>query len=223
MTMKAIRGVMMAASLALLAGCGPRFDIGPEGDVGSNRKVTVDGYMFDAKIRRNGKPTSVRLQFYETDDVIGMSGRGYLGKGALKVRLTDDSLIAYFPATHEYVREAMPELFASNECASRTAPPPLKRLLATLPSPEMYPVAVFTVTKEEKKKHEYEIDWIDCPWRMSLTYDLRDEGWRLKKMRFEVDSEERFSMKRRTFKPDIKVKQSKLRLRVPDGAVRVSL
>ncbi len=225
--MHSTRIITIAALVAMLAGCGPRFDIGPEVDgytvVGPNRKVTVDAYLFDAKVRRDGKPTSVRLQFFETDDAVAMSGQGYLGKGALKGRLTDDSLVAYFPATNEFVSESMPGLFASTACANQIPPPPLRTLLATLPTPDLFPSAVLTVTGEEEKELEYDIEWSDCPWRFKLSYDLRDEGWRLNELRFEVDAEVRFSMKRRVFKPDTEVKRSKLVFQVPERAVRVSL
>ena len=52
-----------------------------------------DAFLFDVKIRRNGKKNSVRLDVYRSGDSLSLYARGYLGKGVLKGLITNDSLV----------------------------------------------------------------------------------------------------------------------------------
>jgi hypothetical protein len=200
--------------------------VDPEPDaytvVGPDRKIEVDAYLFDARLHRDGQPTSFRLQLFQREAEISMSGRGYLGKGALKGRLTQDSLIAYFPSTNEFVRDATADLFVTDACPDGIPAPHLHVVLSALPDSSVFPAAVISVEEEDEKRYACVITWPQCDWSLQLEYDLRDQGWRLKRLDFETGEDSRFTLKRRAYKPQTKVKRSKIDFRIPDRATRVS-
>ncbi len=136
----------IAACLLITAGCGSSRKGALVGDEANwQGKVEVEAYLFDAKLRRDNKPTSVRLEFFHTDSVIAFAGRGYLGKGALKGRLTEDSLEVYFPTTDEFVKEAAADLMSSFDCAGDIGSFNLMALFNSLPGkgPQEAPVASY--------------------------------------------------------------------------------
>ena len=85
----------------------------------TNEKIIADAYLFDTKLIQKKKVTSVRLEFYKSTGLIGINGRGYLGKGALKGHLSKDYLKIYFPHTNEYIDESITNIFNSFKCDNK--------------------------------------------------------------------------------------------------------
>ncbi len=209
----------------MFSGCGSSRQAGPAGEaagVASKQKVSVEAYLFDAKIRRDGKPTSFRLEMFQTDSVIALGGRGYLGKGALKGRLTADSLEVYFPSTDEYVYEPVTGLLASFDCLGELPPVNLVSLFSSLPDSVIDDINARVISDYSKpKRPKFRISFHQCPWEISLTYDRQGENWRVR--RFSYSDGDKFSLKatRREYRHRVRVKASKFTIAVPPGTVRI--
>ncbi len=189
----------------------------------SPEKVTADAYLFDAQIRRDGKPTSIRLELYDADTVVAMAGRAYLGKGALKGRLTRDSLEIYFPSTNEYLNDAVSQLAAGSKC-----PVPIGRLdfLSLLKSlPEQAgldsQIVVRTVSKDEQKA-SFLLSAAGCIWQMQLQYDTESDSWHLKRIEFTDGAKTHFEAQRREFRKSARVKPSQFEVVIPVDATRLT-
>ena len=187
-------------------------------------KVRGEAYLFDAKLRRNKKPTSVRLEFYQTDSVIAISGRGYLGKGALKGRLTPDSLEVYFPTTDEYLFESVADVMASFDCSDELPPIDLMALFGNLPDSVLDASRVSIVSDFSNKRYpEYQISIDGCLWEMNLTYVRQKMGWRVKKFSFSDGKGSTLKGTRRNYKRDVNIKAKKFAVPVKPGSVRIIL
>jgi hypothetical protein len=210
-----------------LHGCGAGYrKEGP--DVGStaylHHDVTVEAYLFDAKLRRHKKPTSVRLEFYHTDSVIAVAGRAYLGKGALRGRLTADSLIVYFPTTDEYVIESVADLLGSLECSAPLPDMSLLELFANLPDSVLTEKGFKIVSDTSDRLHPgYELSFEGCRWNIRLTYALQREGWRVKEFAFDDGAGVTLKGKRRTYKREATVKAGKFKVPIKAGSTRIIL
>ncbi len=95
--------------------------------------VQVEAYLFDAVVLRGQKRNTFRLDVYQTDSIMALTGRGYLGKGALKGWMTRDSIKVLFPATNEYLYETIPALIGSIACLGDTAEINMFALFSALP------------------------------------------------------------------------------------------
>jgi len=210
----------------LMGSCGPGRRIRPASEERVaivQEKIEVEAYLFDAKLRRRGKPTSFRLEIFQTDSVIALGGRAYLGKGALKGLLTTDSLEVYFPSSNEYLYESLRDLFATAECANST--PKLNLLhLFTSPPDSLVEMEGMSVASDytNRQRPEYVISLPDCPWRIELTYDQREAGWRIRDFKFDNGNDITLKAKRRTYKKKAQVPYNKFRLVAPDGVTRIT-
>ena len=182
----------------------------------------MEAYLFDAKLRRQGKPTSFRLEIFQTDSVIALGGRAYLGKGALKGRLTTDSLEVYFPSSNEYLYESLSNLFATAECTNAAPKLRLLHLFTSLPDSlaEMEGMSVVS-DYTDRKRPEFVISLHDCPWRIELTYNRHEVGWRIHDFKFDNGNDITLKAKRRTYKKKAQVPCSKFQLVLPDSATHI--
>jgi hypothetical protein len=174
---------------------------------------------------REGKPTTFKLELYQTDTLLGMSGRGYLGKGALKGWLDSDSLKIYFPHTRELVYESLPDLIAGSDCPLPLAQFDVLSLLRTLPD-SVEQVEGFAVTSDydDEKKPEFLLESTleDCPWQLELIYDHKDNGWRIRRFEFDDGRGLRLRGERGRYKDDARVPLNRFEITIPDDAVRIS-
>ena len=196
--------------------------IGEETSAGSDLRVPADAFLFDAQLRRDGKPTSVRLELYHTDSVTGVSGRGYFGKGALKGRLADDSITVYFPSTGEYVRDAVRALLTSDECSTDIPDLPLASLLVRTPDSVGAMVGVSVAADySDDDRPTFVVTMPGCPWRIDVVYDRHDEGWRVREFYFDDGHETVLKSRRRTYKHGADVPRSRFKVDIPPAAVRI--
>lgn len=217
---------MGVAALLLMGSCGPGYRGQPAGEENveiTHRKIAVEAYLFDAKLRRQGKPTSFRLEIFQTDSVIALGGRAYLGKGALKGLLTTDSLEIYFPSSNEYLYESLSDLFATAECKHTKLDISLLHLFTSLPDSlaEMEEVSISSDYTDHKRP-EYVISLPDCPWVIELTYDQRETGWRIHNFKFDNGNDITLKAKRRTYKKKAQVPYNKFQLVSPESAARIT-
>jgi hypothetical protein len=162
------------------------------------------------------------LEIFQTDSVLGLAGRGYLGKGALKGWMRSDSLKVYFPSTHEYVYEAQGRLLRSFECTFDMPEIDLLALFSTLPDEILFDSRVTVEPDYSNHKRPSFVVYVDdCPWRIELTYDKRPPGWRIRSFSFFDGDEKRLTARRREYKKKAKVKPIVLQAPIPNDAVRV--
>lgn len=185
-------------------------------------KVTVDAYLFDAVLVREGKTTSFRLELYAADTMVGLAGRGYLGKGALRGVMNATRLRVYFPSTNEFVDDSFAALLSDSTCSVslRTFNP--IQLLTVLPdSVPLDSQILVTRTKSSDNGLEYSVG-SKCDWQLSLTYDHREVGWRLAQIKFVTSGGTSLNAARREFRPRSRVAASKFAEPVPSGAMPIS-
>ncbi len=210
--------------IVVAAGCGgPQYGSGeaPPAEY-ADVELEADAYLFDAQVRRDGKPTSIRLEIYRTDSVIGLSGRGYLGKGALKGRLTQDSLIMYFPSSNEYVREPVERLLRADECPEVVPHVPLAALLTTLPdSLDEAGALVVEADYSDKGHPKFVIRAGDCPWWIEVSYDRHERQWEVEDFRFEDGGSTSLKANRREARHGLSLPYYRFVVEIPDDAVRV--
>lgn len=212
--------------VVLISGCGAAYK--SEGLEMETPRITdevkVEAYLFDARLHRGKKPTSIRLEFYHTDSVLAIAGTGYLGKGALRGRLTDDSLEVYFPSTDEYLRETVTTVLGSMECASQLPPMSLLVLFSNLPD-SVLPHDGLTILSylNNEKSPEYVITADDCLWEIRLTYVSQTEGWRIKEFLFDDGKGNSLKGKRRTYKAEAKIRAGKFLVPVKPESMRIIL
>lgn len=180
-------------------------------------------FLFDAELRRSGKPTSFRLEIFHTDTVMALSGRGYLGKGALRGRVTIDSLECYFPSTNEYIQEPILNLLHSLECQVAPKGINLVRLLNHLPDSTAVDTTVKIVANlEDQKRPGYIIYIENCPWQMELRYRAESiSEWRLDEFFFFDGKETRLKATCREYKRSVTLKPERFLVRIPDDAQRI--
>jgi hypothetical protein len=217
-------GTLGFAALAMLAaGCGGYQGRGHVSETLSSdkQKVPVEAYLFDARLRRQGKPTSFRLEVFRTDSVAGFGGRAYLGRGALKGRLTDDSLEVYFPSSNEYVYESVDNLFRSADCPHLATGLNLLDAFTSLPDSLDHVGSLEVVSDySDEDRPEFVLKATNCPWKMELIYDRREGGWHIREFRFDNGGEVTLKASRRTYK-DARAPLSKFAVPVPFGAIRI--
>lgn len=215
----------LCMSLTLAGGCGGPGGEGISDEGKWNQKIEVEAYLFDAKLRRDGKPTSVRLEFFQTDSVIGIAGRGYLGKGALKGRLTADTIEVFFPSTDEYLYEAVSDLMNSFDCTGQPPPISLFDLFRMLPDQALGKLdkANISIDRSSARYPRYEIRFADCPWQIELTYVRQKKGWRIKSFSFTDGDSTSLDGSRREYKRDAKVKLKKFAVPVKGSSARIIL
>jgi len=213
--------------LSLLTACiscgGYGLSVTDETGVGQ-QKVDVEAYLFDVKIRRKGKPTSLRLDLYQTDSVIAMFGRAYFNKGAFRGRLTSDSLHILFPASKEFLKESIDALFSSFNCQGNLSGLPVFKYFSELPDSALSETGleIRTLINENKKK-SFEISASGCSWLMSLKYFKEDKGWRLNEFNFDDNQSVRIKGSRRIYKSSARIPSSRFELAIPSNFYRITI
>ncbi len=211
--------------LFFLAGCAGSYNE-PPGSENTNRelkkKVRGEAYLFDARLRRQGKPTSFRLEIYRYDDITALSGRGYLGKGALKGVIQNDTILVYFPMTHEYVEETIGSIIASTPCPEGIPYLNIMKLLTTLPdSLQDFEHVEITANYLNPKRPEFIIYSRGCPWQLTLVYDHKKTGWQLRRFVFDDGEGNTLKARRREYKPNARIPLKRFTVRIPPDALRI--
>ena len=188
------------------------------------QKVEVEAYLFDVKIRRQGKPTSLRLDLYQTDSVIAMFGRAYFNKGAFRGRLTSDSLHIFFPAANEFLQESIDALFSSFNCQGDLTGLPVFKYFSRLPDTALSETGLEIRTLiDQNKKKSFEISASGCSWLMSLKYQKEDKGWRLNEFKFDDKQSVRIKGSRRIYKSSARIPSSRFELAIPPDSYRITI
>ena len=74
-------------------------------------------YLIDVRINDQGNKYSVTSELYVAGDSVGFYGRGYLGRGVFKGRITDDTATIYFEREQEYFSAGADWLRSGADCA----------------------------------------------------------------------------------------------------------
>lgn len=214
----ALAGVVLA-----IAGCAPRTEPGPEqGERQNLPDVRAEAYLFDTRIDFQGKRRSVRLEMFATDSLIGLGGRAYLGKGALKGWLDSDSLKLYFPSSNEFVYEPIGDLLQSFNCGDETPTVEVLSLFYQRPDAMKLDDNITLVTDtSDADRPAFTLQMPDCPWRMMIEYDRRDPGWRVREFEFDNGSDLQVSASRREYRADTEVSAAKFEVVVPSDATPI--
>ncbi len=220
------RAGFLLLAIALLSACGgPRqaaYETSARKSVSGDR-VRVEAYSFNARLTRGSKPTTFKLEVYQTDSLLGLSGKGYLGKGALKGRLTADSLEIYFPSTKEYVYESLKNLLSTGDCPLPLADMDIMSLFSNLPdSIGLDPSLRVRANYKDNDRPEFDISKAHCPWKIHLVYDLKEPGWRIRQFDIRDGKETRLRGRIDKYKASATVRANRLSVAPPSGAVRVS-
>ena len=208
----------------LLTACGGGSNLQP-GDEQSGTAVgdvNAEAYLFDAQVTRDKKQTSFRLDIYQTDSIIAITGRGYLGKGALRGWLRSDSIRVIFPSTKEYLYEAVDQLFKGFDCVGDIPDMRLFDLFSTLPdSLPNPPTGMVSVDYADRDRVAYVITRAGCPWKLRVTYDRQSVGWRVKEFEFTDGHDNVLSATRRIYKSKAAVPANRFYLTVPPSFTRI--
>jgi hypothetical protein len=227
--MRSLCYVLILAILGLVIGCtsGP-----PAGETGRETapavKVPVEAYLFDVVIKRNGKPTSLRLDVFDADSVIALGGRAYLGKGALRARLTRDSLTAYFPTSDQYLEQSLSSFSMSGEKRVDLSEVGLLDILTKRPDTGQVNDSIRVDIIEEstgdseRAIHTGQLGYPSVTWSMTVKYWLDDDGqWRLSNLIYS-DSTTKITANRREYRSHARISADRFRVAIPPTAVRVS-
>jgi hypothetical protein len=188
------------------------------------RKIQAEAYSFNSRLRRQGKPTTFKLEVYQTDSLLGLSGRGYLGKGALKGWLTSDSIRVYFPATKELLHEPLTALTGSGKCGSPLGGLNVLNLFAQLPDSVLARTQLMVnadYSKPKRPKFRIESGDSTCSWQLDLIYDLQKPGWRIRRFEFDDGAGTTLRGIRERYRAEAKVALKRFTPTPPPGAVRI--
>ncbi|MBN1212390.1 MAG: hypothetical protein JXA92_07410 [candidate division Zixibacteria bacterium] len=217
--------IFLAGLIYLVSGCGGSYrgqSLSDEQKALREKKIEAEAYLFDAKLRREGKVNSFRLEIFQTDSVLGLGGRAYLGKGALKGRLTADSILIYFPTRGEYVEDAVTDFFQTLECPLALSGGDILTFFRQTPdSVELTEGIDLTANYANEEKPYFVVSSADCPWRIELTYDFQNTGWRVAEFAYSDGEGLRIEAKRREYKPENSVKTAKFMVDIPSGSYRI--
>ena len=194
------------------------------GEEALERKIQAEAYSFNARLRRQGKPTTFKLEVYQTDTLLGLSGRGYLGKGALKGWLTADSIKVYFPTTKELVYEPLGALVNSERCGLPLEGLNVLNLFSQLPDSILADTRLMVNADYAKpKRPAFLIEPVDgeCAWRLNLTYDRKKPGWRIRRFEFDDGAGNTLRGIRERYRAEAKVALKRFLPRLAPDAVRI--
>ena len=215
---------LLIVSSIVAGGCtsGKRYPAGEQPPEARAREIKGEAYLFDARVHRQDKWNSFRLEIYQSDSVLGLGGRGYLGKGVLKGRLTADTLKVYFPSADEYVLEPVTELLESQECLVRVPPFSIVALFRNLPdSAELDSSITVHSNHEDSDRPTFKISMPGCPWLLEITYDQHSTGWRIREFTFEDGQGNDLVARRREYRENTGLSPEKFTVAIPPGAVRI--
>ncbi len=218
--------VLMLVIGAMFSGCGtPHSGVIVEESVQQrlDETIEVEAYSFNARLKRDGKPTTFKLEIYQTDSMLGLSGRGYLGRGALKGRVTSDSLEVFFPSSKEYVCEALDDLVAGSDCPFPLSEIDIISLFYNLPEHVKLSDGITVVSDyENADRPKYIISAEGCPWKITVTYDRRDPGFRIRSFRFTDGQGTVLRGQREKYRDSAKIKRKRFEVVLPPDAVRLT-
>jgi hypothetical protein len=151
-------------------------------------KIVAEAYSFNARLWRDGKPTTFKLELYQTDSLLGLSGRGYLGKGALRGWVRSDSIKVYFPSTNELLYEPLDAVVAASSCPFPLAGLDLLGLMSK--PPDSIALAESLQVDSDygvRDRARFKVRSIEagCTWELALVYRRRDLGWRIDEFDFD--------------------------------------
>ena len=185
-------------------------------------KIRGEAYLFDVKLKRDGKPTSFRLEIYNTDSITAFSGRGYLGKGALKGIIDDDSILVYFPTSNEFLNESTTTLLDLKDCINELEFLNLFELMTNLPTDiKIDSNLSINSSFENTSEPQFELYNPSCSWNLNLSYDKRKTGWRLKSFSIDDGISNNIKATRRTYKHNAKIPYKRFNVNIPDNAYRI--
>ncbi len=209
-------------------GCGQRYSTtvatSEETIKKSKQKIIADAYLFDVKIKRGKKQNSFRLNLFQTDSLIALGGRGYLGKGALAGLKASDYSVVYVRTRDEYLNESVQELFKSFDCTGGLPKINLFELFNNLPDQVIDDIeaSVLQVNKKDKRP-QYQIRYHNCPWQLDLTYDQRDGKWRIKRFHFSDGDKTVLKGNRREYRSRSKIKSKQFDVPLKPTSARITL
>ena len=186
----------------------------------ANTKIIADAYLFDTKVTREGKFGSMRLEIFDADSVIALSGRAYLGKGALRGRITRDSVKLYFPTSNQYVATSFDELLRSDSCNLSVSRDELLGIFRhrppTVPSPT---AGQFSVIQQSTNDAELVATW--CGKVFDLKYYQTSEDWRIGSFTFSDSLGTEIKANRREMRVGVRIKSRQFQVTIPADAERI--
>jgi len=224
---KITRILFLILTISVVAGCLSGRKSQPGENTAGRLKlpdVQVEAYLFDVKLRRKGKPTTVRLDLYQTDSVVALYGRGYFNKGAFSGRITDDSMLIYFPSTNEFLDESIEKVFLSFDCESDLIGINLLGYFIAPPDSALTSENLSVETIEESGDvKQLKVSSKNCPWRLLLSYRNEENGWRLEL--FEFDDGDNVTLKgnRRQYKDNAAVSGDRFHIQIKPNALKITL
>ncbi|MEW5795981.1 MAG: hypothetical protein AB1772_06430 [Candidatus Zixiibacteriota bacterium] len=195
------------------------------GDEKAETGVVADALSFNARLWREGKPTSFKLELYVTDSVVGLSGRGYLGKGALKGWLTGDSIKVFFPGTNEYLYESLDQVAHKTDCPVTVTGLNLLGLATTPPDSAALANRILVTTDNRRQNRlEFDIGPTDtsCVWQVNLIYDREKSGWSVRDFRFVSGDELVLKATRERYRQGVRVPRKRFEVVIPPDATRIT-
>jgi hypothetical protein len=187
-------------------------------------RIIADAYSFNARIWRDGKPTSFKLELYCTDSLIGVGARGYLGKGAFKGWLSRDSIRLYFPTSREVLDESLDDLVKGADCGVSVAGLGFLRMFLSTPDSVALPAGVALRSEYEsdrKAAFRMESQAPDCPWKLELDYDRQERQWTPKRLEFDNGHGLVLRAERERLRVRIGIAQKRFEVDVPPDAARI--
>jgi hypothetical protein len=183
-------------------------------------------YLFDIKITRQGKKNSARLDLYQSGDTISFFARGYLGKGVLKGLLISDSVTLYFPTEDEYFIGRLTAL--TNDSCLRNLPLEeliLKLFKQTALHIDLTPYNLYmTVLSETNNIYSYRLQSKTCSEGIVLAYSRMGDFFVVNEIKYNSpDNSFKFEAKKRECRLDLEISTEKLKLTIPETAVRIDL
>lgn len=187
-----------------------------------SKKVSVDAYLFDCRIRVNGVLRTVKIELYRIDSIVAIYGSSYLGRGAFRGRIADDSMLIFFPTTDEYLFEPNDRMLIANECGRLLSAMNLPALL-TIPGKAIFADSWFQVTtKQNSKRISSTVTSSECQWQFQVDHDLVSKSWQLKQLRLEEDGRLKFSAKRRSLRRGARIDRSRFDVAPTSSASRIT-
>jgi hypothetical protein len=119
------RIAVTTAFLLLIISCGPPPPIGRQTLKDYRLIAQMRGdqfrsaaYLIDLRVDDDGERYSVNTELYFSCDSVGFYGRGYLGKGAFRGQIINDTATILFSQQNEYFSGPLADIGRGAECAS---------------------------------------------------------------------------------------------------------
>jgi len=222
-SLSASLSVFLCAGMAvLLSGC---YATGKRSlEQSAEVKIVAEAYSFNARLWRDGKPTTFKLELYQTDSLIGLSGRGYLGKGALRGWVRSDSIKVYFPSTNELLYESLDALVGASSCPLPLASLDLLALMSKPPDSIALEEGLLVDSDYDagdRARFEIQSSEAGCIWKLALVYRRRDLGWRIDEFDFDNGRGTRLKGSCEQYRARAGVQVSRIEPRPRPDAIRI--